>query len=206
MSELFPMFVKLEDRSVLVVGAGAVGQSKIEGLLRTGADVRVVSLTSTIAVQEWARNGLIDLREREFQPGDLDDVLLAVIATSSAQLNRLIFKLSRERGILCNVVDVPDLCHFYYPAVVRRGDLQIAVSTAGQSPFLAQKIREQLEKQYGPHYAEWVQELGETRSQVLKSDLPSEQKRDLLHSLASREAFEAAVQRHSNGKQEGHAA
>jgi siroheme synthase (precorrin-2 oxidase/ferrochelatase) len=76
---------------------------------------------------------------------------------------------------------------------VRRGDLQIAVSTAGKSPSLAQKIRQQLEKQYGPAYAAWVQELGETRKLILASDLDKERKLDLLHSLASREALEAAL-------------
>jgi siroheme synthase (precorrin-2 oxidase/ferrochelatase) len=80
-----------------------------------------------------------------------------------------------------------------YPAVVRRGDLQIAVSTAGQSPSLAQKIRQQLEKQFGPGYATWVAELGETRKLILASPLEKEQKLELLHSLASREAFEAAL-------------
>ena len=82
---------------------------------------------------------------------------------------------------------------FIYPSVVRRGDLQIAVSTAGQSPSLAQKIRQQLEKQFGPGYAYWVAELGETRKLILASDLDKERKLDLLHSLASREAFEAAL-------------
>ena len=90
-------------------------------------------------------------------------------------------------------MDVPDLCDFFYPAVVRRGDLQIAVSTAGQSPSLAQQIRRQLEKQFGPGYAEWVSELGETRKLILASNLDKERKLDLLHSLASREAFEAAL-------------
>jgi len=90
-------------------------------------------------------------------------------------------------------VDVPDLCDFFYPAVVRRGDLQIAVSTAGQSPSLAQKIRQQLERQFGPAYAAWVAELGETRKLILASDLDKERKLDLLHSLASREALEAAL-------------
>ena len=98
--------------------------------------------------------------------------------------------------MLCNVVDVPDLCDFFYPSIVRRGDLQIAVSTAGQSPSLAQKIRQQLEKQFGPAYAAWVAELGETRKLILASDLDKERKLDLLHSLASREAFEAALAEH----------
>jgi len=91
------------------------------------------------------------------------------------------------------VVDVPDLCDFFYPAIVRRGDLQIAVSTSGQSPSLAQKIRQQLEKQFGPGYGAWVAKLGETRKLILASDLDKERKLDLLHSLASREALEAAL-------------
>src|SRR5208282_4074938 len=98
-----------------------------------------------------------------------------------------------QRGVLCNVVDVPEYCDFFYPAVVRRGDLQIAVSTAGQSPSLAQRIRQQLERQFGEGYAEWVRQLGETRRLILASDLDRATKSDLLHSLASREALEAAL-------------
>jgi precorrin-2 dehydrogenase/sirohydrochlorin ferrochelatase len=95
--------------------------------------------------------------------------------------------------VLCNVVDVPEYCDFYYPAVVRRGELQIAISTAGQSPALAQKIRQQLERQFGAGYAAWVERLGETRRLILASGLDQETKWELLHSLASREAFEAAL-------------
>jgi precorrin-2 dehydrogenase/sirohydrochlorin ferrochelatase len=91
------------------------------------------------------------------------------------------------------VVDDPPNCDFFYPAVVRRGALQIAVSTSGRSPSLAQKLRQQLEKQFGPGYAEWVEELGETRQLVLASDLDAKRKRELLQSLASRDAFEAAL-------------
>jgi len=91
------------------------------------------------------------------------------------------------------VVDVPEFCDFFYPAVVRRGDLQIAISTSGQSPSLAQKLRQQLEQQFGPGYASWVAELGETRRLVQASDLAPERKSELLHSLASREALEAAL-------------
>jgi precorrin-2 dehydrogenase/sirohydrochlorin ferrochelatase len=95
--------------------------------------------------------------------------------------------------VLCNVVDVPEYCDFFYPAIVRRGDLQIAISTSGQSPSLAQKLRQQLERQFGPEYETWVAELGETRRLVLASELDRERKQSLLHALASREAFEAAL-------------
>jgi len=187
------MFLKLEGKRCLVVGAGRVGEPKISGLLETGAQIRVVAIDTTPAVREWARAGKIELDLRPFQADDLQGAFLAVVATNSRTLNERIYFEAQRSHILCNVVDVPDLCDFYYPSVVRRGDLQIAVSTAGQSPSLAQKIRQQLEKQFGPGYAAWVAELGETRKLILASDLDKERKLDLLHSLASREAFEAAL-------------
>lgn len=193
MTSLFPMFLKLQGKRCLVVGAGNIGESKIEGLLETGARIRVVALQASPAVHEWARAGKIDLELRAFTTDDLRDVFLAIVATSSRTLNERVYREAQVRGVLCNVVDVPDLCDFYYPSVVRRGDLQIAVSTAGQSPSLAQKIRQQLEKQFGPGYATWVAELGETRKLILASPLDKQQKLDLLHSLASREAVEAAL-------------
>jgi len=193
MERLFPMFVKLSGRNVLVIGGGTVAETKIEGLLDTGAAIRVVAIQANDHVHEWAREGSITLEERTFSPADLNRVFLVVVATSSTAVNELAFLECQARGILCNAVDVPDQCDFFYPAVVRRGDLQIAISTAGQSPFLAQRIRQQLERQFGPGYAEWVAELGKTRRVVLESDLDPSQKRDLLQSLASQHAFEALL-------------
>jgi precorrin-2 dehydrogenase/sirohydrochlorin ferrochelatase len=187
------MFLKLEGRRCLVVGAGKIGEPKIGGLLETGARIRVVSLDASPAVREWARAGKLELELRAFTDDDLAGAFLAIVATNSRTLNERVYHAAQRRGVLCNVVDVPDLCDFFYPAVVRRGDLQIAVSTNGQSPSLAQKIRQQLEKQFGPGYAAWVAELGETRKLILASDLDRERKLDLLHSLASREALEAAL-------------
>jgi len=192
-TSIFPMFLKLTGRQCLVVGAGKVGEPKIGSFLDTGARIRVVALEATDGVREWARAGKIDLELRAFTPSDLDGVFLAVVATSSRSLNEFVYGESQRRGVLCNVVDVPEYCDFFYPAVVRRGDLQIAISTAGQSPSLAQKLRQQLEQQFGPGYATWVAELGETRRLILASDLDAKRKQELLHSLASREAFEAAL-------------
>jgi precorrin-2 dehydrogenase/sirohydrochlorin ferrochelatase len=187
------MFMKLEGKQCLVVGAGKVGEPKIAGLLETGARIRVVALDASPAVREWARSGRIELELRAFTNDDLHGAFLAVVATGSRTLNERVYHEAQRLGVLCNVVDVPDLCDFFYPSIVRRGDLQIAVSTAGKSPSLAQKIRQQLEKQFGPAYAAWVSELGETRQLILASDLDKERKLDLLHSLASREAVEAAL-------------
>jgi len=192
-TNLFPMFMKLAGKHCLVVGAGKVGEPKIGGLIDTGARIHVVAVAASGQVREWANAGKIDLELRAFSSSDLDGKFLAVVATASRSLNERIYLDAQRRRVLCNVVDVPDLCDFFYPAVVRRGDLQIAISTAGQSPSLAQKLRQQLERQFGEGYTEWVEQLGETRRLVLASDLDKETKLELLHSLASREAFEAAV-------------
>jgi precorrin-2 dehydrogenase/sirohydrochlorin ferrochelatase len=199
MSSLFPMFLKLEGKRCLVVGAGRVGEPKIGGLIDTGARVHVIACEASPTVHEWARDAKITLTLRSFTADGLDGAFLIVAATASRSLNESIYREAQRRGILCNVVDVPEYCDFYYPAVVRRGDLQIAISTNGQSPSLAQKLRQQLERQFGPGYAQWVAELGETRKLVLASDLDPQKKSDLLHSLASPEALQAAFAERSTG-------
>ena len=187
------MFMKLEGKRCLVVGAGKVGEPKIGGLIDTGARVHVIALEANEGVHAWANAGKIKLELRAFAAEDLEGTFLAVVATASRALNESIYREAQRRGVLCNVVDDPEYCDFYYPAVVHRGDLQIAISTSGQSPSLAQKLRQQLERQFGPGYAQWVAELGETRKLVLASDLDPQRKSDLLHSLASREALKAAL-------------
>jgi precorrin-2 dehydrogenase / sirohydrochlorin ferrochelatase len=189
---LFPMFMKLEGRSCLVVGAGTVGEPKISSLIAAGATVHVIAPKGTTAVAEWARSGAITWETRAFDATDLDGVFVVIAATNSRAVNATIFQEARQRNILCNVVDDPEYCDFYYPAVVRRGDLQLAISTNGQSPALAQRIRRELEIQFGPEYGEWLEELGRIRQQLFASKLDPEERRRLLHELAGRAAFEAA--------------
>jgi precorrin-2 dehydrogenase / sirohydrochlorin ferrochelatase len=193
MSTPFPMFLKLEGKRCLVVGAGRIGEPKIASLFDTGARVHVVALEANPVVQEWAQAGKITLELRAYIEKDLDGTFLAVVATASRPLNAEVYRQAQRRGVLCNVVDDPAYCDFYYGALVRRGDLQIAISTNGQSPSLAQKIRQQLERQFGPRYAQWLAELGETRKLVNASDLDPRRKRELLLSLANREALYAAL-------------
>jgi precorrin-2 dehydrogenase/sirohydrochlorin ferrochelatase len=193
MNTLFPMFLKLENKRCLVVGAGKVGEPKIASLLDTGARIHVVAFEASDLVWKWAQEEKITLELRAFAAADLDGTFLAVVATASRELNASIYNEAQRHRVLCNVVDDPAYCDFYYPAVVRRGDLQIAISTNGQSPALSQKLRQQLERQFAPGYAQWVAQLGETRKLVQTSDLHPQKKRELLLSLASREAVQAAL-------------
>jgi precorrin-2 dehydrogenase/sirohydrochlorin ferrochelatase len=133
----------------------------------------------------------VEWRQRGFQPGDLDGMFIVVAATSSTELHKQIFQEATRRGVLCNIVDVPELCDFYYPAVVQRGALQIAVSTSGQSPALAQRLRIELEEQFGAEYEAWLEYLGEARDKLQSQKLDLEERKRLLHKLASKEAFEA---------------
>ena len=197
---LFPIFLKLEGRRSLVVGAGSVAEQKIRGLIESGAKVQVVAPQATDSVSEWAAGGVIEWQARTFEVSDLDGVLLVIVATSSSEINANVFRAAQQRGVLCNVVDDPPHCDFYYPSVVRRGDLQIAISTAGHSPALAQRLRRELEMQFGPEYRDWLSQLGEARQKLFATDIDPEERRRLLHQLASREAFETATKTSSTGE------
>jgi precorrin-2 dehydrogenase/sirohydrochlorin ferrochelatase len=186
---LFPIFLKLAERRCLVVGAATLAEPKIEGLLAAGADVLVVAPCATARVKRWALAGTIAWEIRRFEVRDLQGVSLVVVATSSPQTNRAVFDQARARGILCNAVDDREHCDFYYPAVVRRRRLQIAISTGGASPALAQRLRCQLEEQFGPDYAAWLDWLAESRKSLLAKRLSPDRRRVLLHRIASQRSF-----------------
>jgi len=199
-AKLFPMFLNLAGRPCLVVGAGAIAESKISSLLEAHAAVHVVAPVATPKVRSWAHSNRIAWQQRAFQPSDLEHMFLVVAATSSRQLHEDISREATKRGVLCNIVDVPDLCDFYYPAVVQRGALQIAISTSGQSPALAQRLRKELEEQFGPEYKQWLEELGQSRGHLHSQELdPAERKRQ-LHAQVSRKAFAAFLKTRSKPK------
>jgi precorrin-2 dehydrogenase/sirohydrochlorin ferrochelatase len=191
MMSLFPIFLKLEGRSCLVVGAGSVAEAKIQSLLDASAEICVVAPEATAGIRHWADTGVIVWEQRAFSADDLAGAVLVITATSSPGINDAVFQEARRRGVLCNAVDDPKRCDFYYGALVRRGDLQIAISTAGHSPALAQRLRLRLEAQFGPEYGRWLDQLGRIRQQLLKSNINPEERKAVLHRLASQEAFDA---------------
>jgi precorrin-2 dehydrogenase / sirohydrochlorin ferrochelatase len=200
--KLFPLFLKLENRPCLVVGAGTIAEGKIAGLLEAQATVRVVAPEATPQVQSWAQEKKLEWQQRYYEASDLQGMFLVVAATSSAKVHEQIFVEARRQNVLCNVVDVPHLCDFFYPAVVRRGALQIAISTAGESPALAQRLRKELEVQFGPDYEAWVTALGEARTEIAARDLTAEDRKELLHQLASEEFFQLFREHMKKAKQE----
>src|SRR5688572_13539470 len=184
---LFPIFVKLEGRPILLVGAGPVAESKIAALLSAGAAVTVVAPTATRGIQKLAEDGKIFWHQRVFDSRDLDGMTL-VVAAVPKEIAGLIYEEAQVRGVLVNSVDDPDNCDFYYPSVVTRGDFQIAISTAGHSPALAQRIRIELEQQFGPEYADWVQQLGAARTDLFATEMDPEVRKQKLHEMAAAKA------------------
>jgi siroheme synthase-like protein len=187
---LLPIFVKLRDRLVLVVGGGAVAEGKIDGLFAAEARIRVVAPEVTSAIAQWIAQGKIEWQAKTFAPADLDGVYLVIAATAAPGVNEAVFSEADARGILCNAVDDIEHCHFYYGSVVQRGDLQIAISTNGKSPALAQRLRLRLEKEFGPEYELWLEWLGAARELLRAGDSSANSKKVLLHHLASQPMFE----------------
>jgi precorrin-2 dehydrogenase/sirohydrochlorin ferrochelatase len=181
---LFAMFLKLQDRQCLVVGAGAIGEGKAQSLMEAGALVSVVAPRATQRLQELAATSAITWLKRKFKPSDLEGKSLVIAATSSPSVNELVFRESCRRHVLCNAVDDPPHCDFFYGAIVRRGDLQIAISTNGKSPAFAQRLRELLEQQFGREIAEKVDELGTAREKLFRSRTEPSLRKQLLRRMA----------------------
>ena len=190
MAALFPIFLKLQGRKCLVVGGGRIAEQKLHSLLHAGARVTLVAPEVNEAVRARIDSGEIAWNARRFESADLSGVTLVIAATGDASVNERIYRAADVLGILCNAVDEPERCHFYYPAVVQRGDLQIAISTNGRSPALAQQIRQELEDRYDESYADWLRWLGDVRSLYFRLRIAAKQRVRALHRIASRGVYE----------------
>ena len=191
---LFPVFVKLQGRLVVVVGGGEIAAGKIDGLLLADARVRIIAPEVHASLVEPIRNRKIAWLPRKFEAGDLDGARLAIAATSAPGVNASVYREAEARGILCNAVDDIENCHFYYGSIVQRGDLQIAISTNGKSPALAQRLRQELEQQFGPEYEVWLEWLGAARELLRAADgSDTESNKQMLHHLASKPMYERFV-------------
>ena len=166
MPAYYAAFLALEERRCLVVGGGVVAERKVEGLLAAGARVLVVSPTLTPALTALAARGAVRYRARRFEPCDVRGCTLVVAATGAVAVDDAVAAAARRRRSLVNVVDRPAACDFILPSVLRRGDLQIAVSTGGRSPALAREIRRRLEAEIGEDYAALVTRVGRARARL----------------------------------------
>ena len=184
---LFPIFLKLTGRPCVVIGAGKLGESKIESLRAADAQVTVIAPRASERIQMMADAGEVVWLQREYAAGDVAGHFLVVAATDVPTVNRAVFAEAEANGVLINAVDDPPFCDFYFPSVVRRGDLQIAISTAGASPALAQRLRKELNALLPLDLGDWLEELGNLRREVLQMEPLNDARKELLHQLAGRD-------------------
>jgi precorrin-2 dehydrogenase/sirohydrochlorin ferrochelatase len=177
--------LKLTGRRCVVVGGGEIGLEKVDGLLACDGAVTLIAPDAVEELQEYAREGSIEWLAREYAgPADLQDAFMAIAATSDTDVNIAVYDDAERRAMLVNVVDVPPLCNFILPAIVRNGPLAIAISTAGASPALAKRMKREIEAQFGEPYA---------RLAVLLNDVRGWAKATLATYQERKEFFEGIV-------------
>lgn len=188
---LYPLFLNLRGRLCIVVGGNEIAEAKARELMDAGARVRLIAPAVTDQIAAWFRAGKLHWEPRPYESADLNDAFL-IVSIAEPETNARVVEEAELRHTFCNAVDDVPHCNCYASAVVRRGPLQIAISTAGNSPALAQRLRKQLERHFGEEYASWVQRLGDHRKRLLQDrGIDNETRRRMLHEQASAPAFEA---------------
>ncbi len=190
MLRYYPVGLKLEGRKCLVVGGGRVAERKVSSLLSCGALVRVISPALTSRLSRLVKKGKIEYSKRNYQPRDLSGALLVIAATDDEKTNSRISSQAGERGVLVNVVDSPGECTFIVPASLKRGSLTISISTDGLSPALSRNIRQQLEKNYGREYGEFLRIMAGLRPKVLREVKDSRKRKRIFQSLVESDILE----------------
>ena len=185
----YPVALDLSGKLCLVVGGGVVAERKVGSLLLCDAVVRLVSPDLTPGLADLSARGRLIVRQGAYQTSDLDGVFLVVCATGDPATNRLLAADCTDRNLLLNVVDQPELCGFIVPAVLKRGDLTIAVSTGGKSPLLARKLREKLERDFGEQYGEYLELIAQLRQKVLRESRDPEKKLEFLEYMVSEDVL-----------------
>lgn len=165
-SSYYPVFLNLDGKKCVVFGGGEVALRKVKMLRDFGAEVTVISPALCPGLVTLAGSRVINALRRAYRPGDLNNAFVVIAATDEKDVNAAIASEARELGVLVNIINAPEVCDFIVPAYVRRGDVTIAVSTAGRSPALARHIRGRLEREFGEEYAALAQLIGEVRSEL----------------------------------------
>ncbi|HZE20822.1 MAG TPA: bifunctional precorrin-2 dehydrogenase/sirohydrochlorin ferrochelatase [Desulfobaccales bacterium] len=189
----YPIFAIIENKSCLVVGGGAVGERKVHDLLAAGARVTVVSRTLTSSLAALAALGKISYLPEDFAEAQVEGMALVLAATDDPRVNARVSAAAQDRAIWVNVADAPELCTFIVPALLRRGDLTLAVSTGGASPALARRMREDLQQHFGPEYGPYLDLLQRVRDRLLSERRAHPGNAELFHRLVNSPLKEAVA-------------
>lgn len=180
--DYYPSFLNLKKKRTVVIGGGKVAERKILSLIRTGAEITVISPEITKRIEKEKAKGRIRHISRLYRRGDLKDAFLVIAATDSRSVNE---KVSQDSPCLVNVVDTPELCNFIVPSVINRGPLTIAISTSGVSPALSRSVRQEIQRIYGHEMSDYLKLLKKIRTQAIKLIRDPKKRGIFLKSVAS---------------------
>ena len=186
----YPVHLDIQNRNCLVVGGGGVGTRKVKTLLDCGARVTLVSPKVSPQLRDLAASGDIILKERSYQSDDLSNMFLVIGATDDEKLNKQISSDANRLNTLCNIADRPEVCNFILPSIVHRDDLVITISTSGQSPAMAKKLRKSLENQFGKEYGMLLRLMGAIRKKLLQQAHEPEAHKPLFEQLINSDLIE----------------
>jgi len=179
----YPICLDITNKRCIVVGGGEVAERKVERLLDFGARVAVIGKKLTPRLKTMKKEGRIDHIDADYDKAYIKDAFLVIGATDRDDVNAKISQDGREKGIPVNIVDDPDKCDFILPSLLQQGDLLIAISTGGKSPALAKKLREDLEKLYGPEYQTLLKVMGSLRKKLVMEGHPSDENKPLFEAV-----------------------
>jgi precorrin-2 dehydrogenase / sirohydrochlorin ferrochelatase len=190
----YPIFLELDSRRSVIIGGGMVAVRKAKALLQAGARLIVVANRIDDKMKVICQGKNAELIQSKYTKEHLAGAVLVIAATNNNKLNKQIYKDCQELEILCNVVDVPELCDFYVPAVVKRGDLQIAIGTKGRCPAYAGHIRKKLEKIFTEKHGQFLSELEKLRKKIIKEVPEPANRKAILGKLADDKSFEYFIE------------
>ena len=190
----YPIFLELSGRRTVVIGGGAVAVRKAQGLLAAGARLVVVAEHVNDMLTALCARSEAELVRSKYSKNYLAGAVLAIAATNNQQLNKQIYKDCQELEVICNVVDDPELCDFFVPAVVKRGDLQIAIGTEGYCPAYAGHLRKKLEQAFTSKHGEFLAELETLRKRIIKDMPDPADRKALLGQLVDDKSFEYFIE------------
>jgi siroheme synthase-like protein len=194
MTNYYPIYVNLRGQLCVVVGGGKIAEGKVEGLLTVGAKVKIISPELTSHLHELVEQNQITYIARTYQPGDLTGAFMVICATDQVEINHKVWQEASANRQLVNVVDDTPRCNFIAPAILRKGDLTLAISTAGKAPALAVRLKERFQEQLGAEYERFLELSGQLREPLARHVPDFETRRALWYELVDSDALNLLAQ------------
>jgi len=194
MTNYYPIYVQLNEQPCVVIGGGKIAEGKVDGLLAANAKVKIISPELTLHLHDLVKQNQIEYAARHYQVGDLTGAFMVICATDQNEINHQVWQEASANQQLVNVVDDTPRCNFIAPAILRQGDLNIAISTGGKAPALAVRLKQRLQEEIGPQYERFLELSGQLREPLARHIPDFETRKKLWYDLVDSDILELLSQ------------